>query len=176
MIKKSLPALALIGLLASPAQAQFSVEARGVAVVPTFKIADAAKVGPGFGAGVGYLAGDKIRLMLDGDVGYHGTKGQEMGKINTYHLMGKVGYDLYTSDKVTVTVNLGAGLVQFGGDLAESFTYPAINAGAKIAIALSEQFDLLLSPQGDIAFTKEADIGTKAGWVWPFGLGLRAKF
>ncbi len=175
MIKKSLPVLALFALLASPAEAQFSLEARGVAVVPTFGIADAAEVGPGFGAGLGYLASDRIRLMVDGDVGYHGIKG-ETGKINTYHLMGKVGYDLYTSEKVTVTVNLGGGLVQFGGDLAESFTYPAINAGAKIAIALSDQFDLLISPQGDIAFTKEAELGTKAGWVWPFGLGFRANF
>jgi hypothetical protein len=31
----------------------------------------------------------------------------------------------------------------------------------------------LLSPQGDIAFTDEDEVGTGNSWVWPFTAGLR---
>jgi hypothetical protein len=149
-----------------------AVEVRGLAVVPTFDIADAADVGPGFGAGIGYQVAPRVRVMADFDMGIHPTPTPDFD-INTLHYMGKVGYDAYVSDRVTVTVNLGAGLVQFGGDLPESKTYFAINAGAKIAVGLTDRIGLLFSPQGDIAFTKEAELGTTNAWVWPFGVGLR---
>jgi len=32
---------------------------------------------------------------------------------------------------------------------------------------------LLLSPQGDIAFTKQNELGTNNAWVWPFTAGVR---
>jgi len=32
---------------------------------------------------------------------------------------------------------------------------------------------LLLSPQGDIAFSKEDELGTNNAWVWPFTAGIR---
>ena len=35
---------------------------------------------------------------------------------------------------------------------------------------------ILISAQGNIAFTKEADLGTRNAWVWPFGAGLRIHF
>jgi hypothetical protein len=31
----------------------------------------------------------------------------------------------------------------------------------------------LLSPQGDIAFTKNDELGTSNAWVWPFTAGIR---
>jgi hypothetical protein len=154
----------------------FALELRAAAVVPTFDIADAADLGPGFGLGVGYRVAPKVRLMADFDVGLHPADADPDFKINTYHYMGKVGYDVFVGDRVTVAVNLGAGMVQFGGDLPETKSYPAINAGAKVAIALSNSIDLLISPQGDIAFTEEADLGTTNAWVWPFGAGLRINF
>lgn len=175
-MRKVLWTPALLGLLIGPAEAQVTLEVRANAVVPTFDIADAAEIGPGFGAGVGYMVGPKVRLMLDGDIGLHGIEGATTGTINTYHVMGKVGYDVFTNDRVSVTLNLGAGIVSFGGDLAETFTYPAINAGGKIAIAVANQVDLLISPQGDIAFSDEAELGTSNSWVWPFGAGLRFRF
>lgn len=152
-----------------------AVEIRGLAVVPTFDIADAADVGPGFGVGLGYQLAPRVRAMADFDMGIHSTPTPDF-KINTLHFMGKVGYDAYVGQRVTVTVNLGAGVVQFAGDLPESKSYFAINAGAKVAVALSDTVDLLISPQGDIAFTKEADLGTTNAWVWPFGAGLRFRF
>jgi len=167
-----------LGVAAQTAAAQgtdergLAVEVRGVGVVPTFDISDAADFGPGFGLGLGYRVSPKVSLMADFDMGIHPTPTADFD-INTLHYMGKVGYDAYVGERVTVTVNLGAGVVQFGGDLPESKSYFAINAGAKVAVALSGAVDLLISPQGDIAFTKEADLGTTNAWVWPFGLGLR---
>jgi len=55
-------------------------------------------------------------------------------------------------------------------------TYPAINAGAKLGIQLSPSVDFLISPQGDIAFSDEAEVGTSNSWVWPFGVGLRIEY
>jgi len=61
----------------------------------------------------------------------------------------------------------------FDIDGAASHTYPAINVGAKIGYRVSPRVQLLLSPQGDIAFTKDAEVGTSNAWVWPFTVGLR---
>ncbi|MDP2479465.1 MAG: hypothetical protein Q8W51_07405 [Candidatus Palauibacterales bacterium] len=55
-------------------------------------------------------------------------------------------------------------------------TYFAINVGARIGYRLSDGVDLLLSPQGDIAFTAKAVLGTNNSWVWPFTAGLRFRF
>jgi hypothetical protein len=38
---------------------------------------------------------------------------------------------------------------------------------------VSPRLSLLLSPQGDIAFTKDAEVGTSNAWVWPFTAGVR---
>lgn len=152
-----------------------SIELRALAMVPTFSIADAANTGPGFGLGLGYRLSPKVRLMADFDAGFHPTPSPSVD-INTYHLMGKVGFDVVSTDRVTVTLNTGAGVVQFAGDLPESKSYFAINAGAKIGIRLADAVELLISPQGDIAFSKEADVGTSNSWVWPIGAGLRFKF
>lgn len=173
----ALVALASVQSVAAQAEAapKLALELRGLAVVPTFDIADAADVGLGFGAGIGYRVAEKVSLMADFDMGIHPTPTPDFD-INTLHYMAKVGYDVFVGDRVTVTANLGAGIVQFGGDLPETKSYPAINAGAKITVALSDAVDLLISPQGDIAFTKEAELGTTNAWVWPFGAGLRFRF
>jgi hypothetical protein len=34
----------------------------------------------------------------------------------------------------------------------------------------------VLSPQGDIAFSKKSEVTTTNAWVWPFTVGLRARF
>jgi hypothetical protein len=152
-----------------------SLELRGIAMVPTFDIADAADVGPGFGAGIGYRLSPAVTVMADFDMAVHPTPTPDFD-INTLHYVGKVGYDVYVRDRITVTLNLGAGVVQFAGDLPESKSYFAINAGAKVGVALSEAVELLISPQGDIAFTKEDDLGTSNAWVWPIGAGVRFRF
>ncbi|MGE0440022.1 MAG: outer membrane beta-barrel protein [Gemmatimonadales bacterium] len=161
--------------LAAQTERPVSIELRALAMTPTFSIADAANTGPGFGAGFGYRVSPKVRLMADLDAGFHPTPVTGFD-INTYHLMGKVGLDVVRTDKVTVTLNTGAGLVRFGGDLPAAKSYFAINAGAKIGIRLADAVELLISPQGDIAFSKEADVGTSNAWVWPLGAGLRFRF
>jgi hypothetical protein len=34
----------------------------------------------------------------------------------------------------------------------------------------------VVSPQGDIAFSDEAEVGTNNSWVWPVTAGLRVSF
>ncbi|MDA0330246.1 MAG: hypothetical protein O2958_14730 [Gemmatimonadetes bacterium] len=44
---------------------------------------------------------------------------------------------------------------------------------AKLGIKLSDSVQLLISPQGDIAFSDEAALGTNNSWVWPLAAGFR---
>ena len=172
-------AIALGGVSVAEAAAQMdnrtSFEVRGTAMVPTFDIADAANLGWGGGAGLGYRASERVRLMADFDIGIHDTDTPDFN-INTLHYMGKVGYDVVSTDKVVLTLNLGAGAVTFAGDLPTSQTYFAINAGAKLGVKLTPSAEFLISPQGDIAFSDEAELGTTNAWVWPFSVGFRLSY
>lgn len=170
-------------LAAEAAQAQtprrFFVEGLAGGVVPTFDIADVAKTGGGFGVAAGYQFNPRWVLMAELDMGMHKDKATGSVDIDTRHYIAKVGYSL-TGPRERgwdIAVNLGAGAVTF--DVAgapESFTYPAINAGAKLAYGVSPQVAFVLSPQGDIAFSKESEVGTTNAWVWPFTAGLRVRF
>ena len=165
--------------LASAASAQdrrFAIEARGGFNVPTFDIADVAESGPSFGAGISYRLSSTLWLIGDVDLGSHDVKGSS-AQIDVNHYIAKLGYDL-TAGKAgpwSVILNAGAGAMTFDGG-AERYSYPAINVGAKIAYRIGGQFALVLSPQGDIAFGKESEIGTTNAWVWPFAAGLRVTF
>lgn len=66
--------------------------------------------------------------------------------------------------------------MSFGIDGGDTYTYPAINVGAKLIYRVNDRFSLVASPQGDIAFTKEAELGTTNAWVWPFAAGLRITY
>lgn len=168
---------------AAPAAAQTPstvfVEALGGAAVPTFDIADVAKTGAAFGAAVGVRLHPRWVLMGEFDYGMHKDKATGDVDINTLHYIGKLGYSLTGPREQgwEAIVNLGAGAVSFDVEGAdESLTYFAINAGAKLSYQFNRNFALVLSPQGDIAFTDEADLGTDNAWVWPITAGLRINF
>lgn len=178
--------LIVLGALAmnSPLAAQYStpayfVEGRGGAAVPTFDITDVAKTGGDFGGTIGYELGKRLVLMGEFDYGMHKDKATGNTDIKTLHFMGKIGYSL-TGPRERgwdFLVNLGAGAVTFDVDGApKKFTYFAINAGAKLAYNFSPSFALVLSPQGDIAFSKKSELTTTNAWVWPFTAGLRVRF
>jgi hypothetical protein len=158
---------------------RFFVEGLGGAVVPTFDIGDVAKTGAAFGAAVGYRVNDRWVVMGEFDYGMHQDKLTSSTDINTLHYIAKVGYSL-TGPKERgweAVVNLGAGAVTFDVDGApESFTYFAINAGAKLAYNVNRSFAFVLSPQGDIALSDEAELSTNNSWVWPVTAGLRVSF
>jgi hypothetical protein len=162
---------------AAPAMPRLFVEGLGGAVVPTFDIADVAKTGAMFGAAVGYVLNPRWVLMGEFDYGHHTAKGASAVTINTLHYMAKLGYSL-TGQRERgweALVNLGAGAVSF--DVAgTSKTYLAINAGAKITYNFSRSLGFVISPQGDIAFSKKADLNTTNAWVWPVSAGLRIRF
>lgn len=178
--------LIAIGALAmsSPLAAQYPtrayfLEARAGAVVPTFDIADVAKTGGDLGGTIGYRIGQRLVLMGEFDYGMHKDKATNSIDIKTLHYMGKIGYSL-TAPRAKgwdFLVNLGAGAVTFDIDGApKSRTYFAINAGAKLAYNFNSSFALVLSPQGDIAFSKKAELTTTNAWVWPVTAGLRVRF
>jgi hypothetical protein len=177
--------LAAVGTLAavSPAMSQDAprkvfVEALAGVAVPTFDIADVATTGGAFGATIGLRLSPRWVLMGEFDYGMHQDKPTETVDINTTHLIAKLGYALTPprSRGWDVMLNLGAGVVNFDVDGAEGNSYFAINAGAKLAYSFSPSLALVLSPQGDIAFTKESEVSTTSAWVWPITAGLRISF
>jgi hypothetical protein len=181
--RTGLAAMAVL-FLHAPASAQdsapkFFVEGLAGAVVPTFDIADVAKTGGAFGSAIGYRLNPRWVLMGEFDYGSHKDEPTGDIDINTLHYMAKVGYSL-TGPKERgweAIVNLGVGAVTFDvGGATGSFTYPAINAGAKISYNFNRSLAFVLSPQGDIAFSKEDELTTNNSWVWPVTAGLRVGF
>ena len=114
--------------------------------------------------------------MAEGDFGFHNSSLPTGPDINVFHYIGKVGYTILENRRLSILVNAGAGAMTFDIDGGDSFTYPAINVGGKIAYKVSPQVALILSPQGDIAFSDEAETGTSNSWVWPISAGLRLSF
>lgn len=196
-VLQSVLALAALMILASPAAAQrpaqpWMIEGHAGYYVPTFDVADLAKSEFGFGGGIGYFVTDRILLFGEVDYSAHSGNADEVANlpigagfegadVKVLHFMGKIGYTLYTSpdSKLKILVNAGAGALNFDVDLpeAESKTYFAINAGAKLYYMFSNNVGLVVSPQGDIAFTSEDDGFTgSTAWVWPFSAGIVLNF
>ena len=176
----SLGALALAAPLAAQQQSpRLFLEARGGAVVPTFDIADVADTGGALGATIGVHLSPRWTLFGEFDYAMHNDKATGSIDITTLHYMAKVGYSLtgWRERGWNVLVNLGLGAVGFDVEGApETSTYFAINAGAKVSYAFNRTFSLVLSPQGDIAFSDEDELGSSTAWVWPFTAGLRVSF
>lgn len=149
------------------------VEVRGGLNIPTFKIADVAKVGPSGGVGLGFKVGPRWLVQADADFGTHDLKGTGGGDIAVSHFIGKVGYVVSKpGSKWHVSVNLGAGALSFNPSTGPTDTHFAINAGAKLGYQLGRGVEFLLSPQGDIAFS---DAPTTS-WIWPVAAGFRFSF
>jgi hypothetical protein len=181
---RCLTGLAILALAAAPAAAQepatrFFVEGLGGAVVPTFDISDVAETGAAFGSTLGYRLNDRWTLMGEFDYGAHKDQATGDADINTLHYIGKLGYTILRPQAEQgweALLNLGVGAVTFDVPGPQSFTYPAINAGAKVAYNFNRSFAFVFSPQGDIAFSDESEILTDNAWVWPVTAGLRVKF
>ena len=178
----SMAALAVLAgaspLAAQDAPRKLFVEALVGVADPTFDIADVANTGGAFGAAIGYRLTPRWVLMGEFDYGMHKDKPTETVDINTTHVIAKLGYALTApaTRGWDVILNLGAGVVNFDVDGAEGNSYFAINAGAKLAYSFSPALAVVLSPQGDIAFTKENELGSSTAWVWPITAGLRISF
>ena len=154
------------------------VEALAGAAVPTFEIADVATTGSAFGAVVGYRLNPSWVVMGEFDYGMHEDEPTGTVDINTLHYVAKVGYSL-TGPRERgweAIVNLGAGAVTFDVEGGDSYTYPAINAGAKVSYNFNRSFAIVFSPQGDIALSDEDEVGTTNAWVWPIQAGVRIGF
>lgn len=176
----ALMALAIAGVGSLEAQTpRIEVEARAGVNVPTFDIADVADPGPSFGVGVAVPVTSRISVLGDADFGFH--SGKDGGPdVNVFHYMAKVGYDVLerNSGPWTFRVNAGLGAMTFDVDVDgfDAQTYFAINVGAKVGYAVTDQINVFLSPQGDIAFSDEEELGTDNAWVWPFAAGVQVQF
>ena len=161
----------------APARTAF-IEVLGGAVVPTFDIADVATTGAAVGVAAGLRVSPRLILMGELDYGMHEDKATKSVDITTLHYIAKAGWSLTgPRDRGWETIlNLGAGAVTFDVDGADRFTYFAINAGAKVSYAFNPRVAFVLSPQGDIAFTKRDELTTDNAWVWPVTAGLRFTF
>jgi hypothetical protein len=183
----AIPALGVLALgapLGAPSAAQaperqLFLEGRGGVVVPTFDIADVAKTGGAFGATLGYQLHPRWVVMGEFDYGMHKDEPTNTADIKTLHYVGKVGYSL-TGPRERgweAIVNLGAGAVTFDVEGApRRYTYFAINAGGKLIYNFNRSVGFVLSPQGDIAFSKKSEVSTTNAWVWPITAGLRVRF
>lgn len=160
-------------------RAPVEIDLRGGLYVPTFDIADAADAGYGFGAGIGIPVGERLTVRGNADFGFHSgaeVNGVEGPDVDVNHYIAGLGAVLYRSPdgKFELSANAGGGIMTFAIDgLDETYTYPAINVGGTLAYQVAPSVSLLLSPQGDIAFSDEAEVGTDNSWVWPFTAGIR---
>lgn len=161
-------------------RAPVEIDLRGGFYVPTFDISDSADPGFGFGAGIGIPMGSRLTVRGNADFGFHPgaeVNGTELPDINVYHYIAGLGAVLYRSQggKFELGANAGGGAMTFDPDVDgdDSFTYPAINVGLTMAYQVSPSVSLLLSPQGDIAFSDEDEVGTDNSWVWPITAGIR---
>lgn len=179
-------ALALLvlpaGLAAQAPERPFSFNLRGGLNVPTFDIADVADPGASFGAGVKLRLDDRFFLRGNADFGFHPgaevAAGVDGPDVDVFHYIAGVGYMLTPPrSPLYASVNLGAGAMSFDVDApgVGSFTYFAVNAGAEVGYRMSDRVSIFFSPQGDIAFSDEAEVGTGDAWVWPFTAGIEIR-
>jgi len=181
----TLAALTLPGLIVAQSsnRSPVSIEVRGGINVPTFDIADVADPGPSFGVGIEIPVAERLSIMADADFGFHSGADLPAGgsgpDVDVYHYIAKLAYEVISPERGrwSLRINAGAGAMTFKIDgVSGSFTYPAINVGAKLGYNVSENLNLFLSPQGDIAFSDENEIGTNNAWVWPFAVGAAVRF
>lgn len=181
-MKKWYIALAALFLVPGSALAQsndFALNARGGINVPTFGISDVAESGFGFGFGVQVPVGERLFARANADFGMHDIVGATDAEVKVNHFIAGLGLPIKEADESNnwnISVNAGAGIMTFDVDGAsDTESYFAINVGAEVEYAVSEQISLLLSPQGDIAFTDEDIFGTSTAWVWPFTAGVKIR-
>lgn len=179
-------ALALLalpaGLTAQAPERPFSFNVRGGLNVPTFDIADVADPGAGFGAGVKVRLSERFFLRGNADFGFHpgaeGPAGVDGPDVDVFHYIAGAGYMLTPPESpFYASVNVGAGALNFAPDTPadDSFTYFAINAGGEVGYWLNDNISIFFSPQGDIAFSDEEEVGTDNSWVWPFTAGIEIR-
>ena len=162
------------GLEAQASSGDVSFNVRGGVNVPTFDIADVAEPGGSLGVGAKVHLGNRLFLRGNADFGFHPGDGAGPD-VDVYHFIGGVGYRLTPADaRWYASVNLGAGALTFAPDAPgdPSFTYFAINAGGEVGYRVTDRLSVFLSPQGDIAFSEEAELGTGDAWVWPVSAGI----
>ncbi len=89
--------------------------------------------------------------------------------------MSVLGQDL-VAHRIDVAPGIVRSVARDVDGAAKTNTYFAINAGAKLIYNFNRSVGFVLSPQGDIAFSKKSELTTDNAWVWPVTAGLRVRF
>jgi len=177
--------------MAGPALAQdryATLDVRGGYTKPMGAAADSLKGQSSFGAGATIQIASRLHVGLTADWAHHSEEpvigGPQDRQWNVLHAFVKLSVDLLNSDKVTVALNAGPGLMMFSpnqvmkdADGYRTSAHFAGNVGGTVTWWFADRIGLVGSVQADYAMKKSSsDIFSQGGALLvPITGGFRFK-
>ncbi len=184
-------ALGLLGLFASPALAQdryATVDVRAGYTKPLGDASDVLKGQSSFGGGIMVALGERLHVGATVDFAHHSTKpvigGPNDRQFNVVHTFLKASFEVVNSNKVSLEVNAGPGMMFFSPNQAirdadgwETERHLAVNGGLTITWWFADRIGIVASPQADVALSKSSGhiFADKKGMLFPLTGGFRFK-
>jgi hypothetical protein len=188
-------AVGILALIAGPVLAQdryATVDLRGGYTAASGTTGDALKGQTSFGVGAMIAIGSHAHLGLTMDWAHHSLKqadgtvigGANDQQWNVLHTFLKFSVEVVNTDKVTLGLNAGPGIMIFSPNEPlkaptgfTTDTHLAGNVGATITYWFSNHIGLVLSPQVDIALKKKSGqfATDKSAMLLPITGGFRFK-
>lgn len=167
-VLRAVNAVAFLALMAGPALAQdryATLDVRGGYSKPMGQADDSLKGQSSFGGGVTIQIANRIHLGLSADFAHHSEKpvigGPNDRQWNVIHTFLKVGVDVVNTEKVTVGLNAGPGLMVFSPNQVLKDTHGfktaahlAANVGGTVTWWFAERIGLVGSAQANFAMKK----------------------
>ena len=169
-VLRAVSSVAFLALMAGPALAQdryATLDVRGGYTKPMGVAADSLHGQSSFGAGATIQIASRLHIGLTADWAHHSEEpvigGPNDRQWNVLHAFLKLSVDLLNSDKVTVALNAGPGLMVFSPNQilkdAEGFrtaAHLAGNVGGTITWWFADRIGLVGSAQADFAMKKSS--------------------
>lgn len=169
--------VAFLALTAGPALAQdryATLDVRGGYTKTVGQAGDSLKGQSSFGAGATIQVGNRIHVGLTADWAHHSELpvigGPQDRQWNVLHSFIKLSFDLMNSEKVTVALNAGPGLMVFSPNQvlkdatgARTSAHFAANLGGTVTWWFANRIGLIGSAQADFAFKKSSSFIFKDG-------------
>ena len=161
-------AVACLALTAGPALAQdryATLDVRGGYTKPLGAAKDSLHGQSSFGAGATIQLGNRLHLGVTADWAHHSEEpvigGPNDRQWNVLHAFVKGVFDVVSTEKVTVALNAGPGLMVFSPNQVlkdatgvENSAHFAVNAGGTVTWWFAERIGLMGSVQADFAMKK----------------------
>jgi hypothetical protein len=183
--------VAFLALTAGPALAQdryATLDVRGGYTKPFGAAADSLKGQSSFGAGATIQIASRLHVGLTADWAHHSEEpvigGPQDRQWNVLHAFVKLSVDLLNSDKVTVALNAGPGLMVFSPNqvLKDAVGYRtsahfAGNVGGTITWWFADRIGIIGSAQADFAMKKSSSyiFADEMALLMPITGGFRFK-